>query len=94
MFYERRMGSLAAVAEEAATMDADAGIRMVGKYGGRTCYAFVSRFGSRYTVMVYERKGRRGGVGKRIASEELGSLEELKSFLRKVASRKVEAFAY
>ena len=95
MFYERRIGSLAAVVKEAKTMDADAGIRLSGKYQGRICYAFLSRFGPKYTVMVYERKpGREGGVGKRLASLELDSLEELKDFLRRIASGSVEAFAY
>ena len=95
MFYERRIGSLAAVIKEAKTMDADAGIRMSGKYAGRRCYAFVSRFGPRYTVMVYEKqRGRRSGLGRRLASEEVEGTAGLKAALRKVASGKVEAFAY
>lgn len=94
MFYERRMGSLAAVAREAESMDADAGIRVSGRYAGRRCYAFVSRFGPRYTVMLYERGGSGKELGKRLASEELESPEALKAFLRKIVSGKVEAFAY
>jgi hypothetical protein len=95
MFYERRIGSLAAVVKEAETMDADAGIRMPGVYAGRRCYAFVSRFGSRYTVMVYEKKGgRKDGLGRRLASQELDGPEALRTFLRNVVSGKVEAFAY
>ncbi len=95
MFYERRIGSLAAVVKEARTMDADAGIRIAGTYAGRKCYAFVTRFGARYTVMVYEKKaGRKDGLGRRLASQELGGPEGLMMFLREVVSRKVEAFAY
>lgn len=94
MFYERRIGSLAAVVKEAETMDADAGIRMSGRYAGRRCYAFVSRFGDRFMVMVYERRdGRRGVLGRRLASEDVES-EGLKVLLGKIASGKVEAFAY
>lgn len=95
MFYERRIRSLGGVEREAETMDEDAGIRMSGRYGGRSCYAFVSRFGREYTVMVYEKKGGRGdGLGKRLATETLENTKELKEFLRKVAAGKVEAFAY
>ena len=95
MFYERRLGTLAAVVKEAETMDADAGIRLRGRYAGRSCYAFVSRFGGKYTVMVYARRaGRRDGLGKRLASEELEGIGGLKSFLKKVVSGDVEAFAY
>ena len=95
MFYERRIGSLTAVAKEARTMDADAGIRISVVYEGRRCYAFVTRFGPRYTVMVYEKKARRiDGLGKRLVAQEAGGPEELMKFLRKVVSGKVEAFAY
>ena len=95
MLYERRIGSLAGVVKEAETMDADAGIRMSGVYAGLRCYAFVSRFGPRYTVMVYEKKsGHQGGLGKMLASQELDGPEALKTFLRNVVSGKVEAFAY
>jgi hypothetical protein len=94
LFYERRLRSLAAVVGEAETMDADAGIRMSGTYGGARCYAFVSRFGPRYTVMVYEKNGATGAVGKRLASEEHEGLEGLRAFLRKIVPSKLEAFAY
>jgi len=93
LFYERRMRSLAAVMKEADTMDADAGIRMSGRYAGRRCYAFVTRFGKRYTMMVYE-KGKGGAVGKRLASEEVGDLAGLKALLARIADGRVEAFAY
>lgn len=95
LFYERRLGSLAAVVSEAETMDADAGIRVSGKYAGRNCYVFVTRFGGRYTVMVYERRvGRRKGLSTMMASVDLEGTRQLKSFLGKVVYGKVEAFAY
>lgn len=95
MFYERRIGSLAALVSEAETMDADAGIRIVGRFTGHGCYAFVTRFGNKYTVMVYEKNaGRRDGLGRRLASEELEGVEELEAFLRRIASKRLEAFAY
>jgi len=95
LFYERRIGGLAALVREAETMDSDAGIRVAGRFAGRRCYAFVTRFGSRYTVMVYERKaGSEGGLGRRLASEELESVEGLKVLFRKIAPGRIEAFAY
>jgi len=95
LFYERRLGSLAAVLKEAETMDADAGIRIAGRFAGCSCYAFVTRFGSRYTVMVYERRPGRGGrLGRRLASEELEGAGGLKALLHEIASGRLEAFAY
>ena len=95
MFYERRIGSFEGVIGEAATMDADGGIRLSGKYEGESCYAFVTRFGSRFTVMIYEKKrGKLGRPGRRLMSEEVGGVDELKAILRKVAPRKVLAYAY
>lgn len=95
MFYERRIESLSGIIKEARTMDADAGIRISGRYGGRRCYAFVTRFGRRYTVMVYARKaGAKDGVGPRLDSEEMEGPEKLRPFLKRIVSDRVEAFAY
>ena len=94
MFYERRIGSIGSILEEAKTMDADAGIRILGKYRGRSCYAFVTRFGPRYTMVVYERIGRRGRMGRRIAAEEAEGIEALRPLLKGVAGARVVAFAY
>ncbi len=95
MFYERRIGSLGALTKEAALMDADSGIRLVGKYAGRKCYAFVSRSGPRYAVMIYEIKAGKGrDPGKRLAFEEVEGVEGLRRVLHEVSSGPVEAYAY
>ena len=95
MFYERRLRSLAAIVSEASSMDADAGIRVSGSYGGRKCYAFVTRFGPRYTLMIYERKsGKLEGLGRNLASEDIEGLPGLRAWLKKVATGRFEAFAY
>ena len=76
-------------------MDSDAGIRIAGHYLNRRCFAFVTRFVSRYTVMVYERTGRRApAVGKRILSREFESPEELEEFLQRITQKKVDAYVY
>lgn len=76
-------------------MDADAGIRVSGSYEGRRCYAFVTRFGSLYTLMVYEqRAGKRGGLGRRLVSEDIKGVEGLRTLLRKVVTGRFQAFAY
>jgi hypothetical protein len=93
--YELRLESLSAVVQEAASMDADAGIRIEGKLEGRRCFAFVTRFGRRYTVIIFERKkGRGDGPGKRILAQELGGAEELRSLLKKLLSGRVLAYSY
>ncbi|MDV3292992.1 MAG: hypothetical protein LYZ70_01835 [Nitrososphaerales archaeon] len=95
MFYERRIGSLGALTKEATVMDADSGIRVVGKYAGRKCYAFVSRSGSRYAVMIYEIKAGKGRLpGKRLVSDEVEGVESLRRLLKKVIGGRVEAYAY
>ena len=95
MFYERKIGSLKEILDEAATMDADAGLRVLGTYEVKGCFAFITRFGGEYTVMVYERRpGKAQRPGRRLAVEELGDVDELKSLLKKVVPPKVTAFAY
>jgi hypothetical protein len=92
LFYERAIGTFGELVNEAATMDADAGLRILGRYNGRPCFAFVTRFGSRYTVIICSRL--RAGPGRPLASEEANGVEELKSVLKKVVHGRVSAFAY
>jgi len=95
LLYETLLESLSAIIEEAVSMDADAGIRVEGKFNGKRCYAFVTRFGRRYAVMIYERRaGRVDGLGRRLAAEELGGPEALGSLLRKLLPRRVRAYVY
>ena len=95
LFYEKRVGSFAGLQRELRRLDSDAGVRIAGSYLKRPCFAFVTRFVGSYTVMVYERRGRRApAVGKRILSREFGSPEELEGLLRKIAAKKVEAYVY
>jgi hypothetical protein len=95
LFYERSIGSFEALMLEAASLDADAGLRVIGRYNGLSCYAFVTRFGDHYTVMIYRRNpGRPGRVGARLAAEELEGINELRSILRRVVPGRVRAFAY
>ena len=95
VFYERKIGSLRELVDEAVSMDADAGLRILGRVEGKNCYVFVTRFGEQYTAMFYERGPKRGArPGKRLAVEELGGIKELESMLKKVATRPVTAFAY
>jgi hypothetical protein len=95
LLYERRIDTFEALILEAASMDADAGLRIVGKYNGLNCYAFVTRFGDRYTVMIYRRNsGRSGGVGAKLDAKELEGIDKLKPVLKKVVTGRVRAFAY
>ncbi|MGD1055034.1 MAG: hypothetical protein ABR867_03020 [Nitrososphaerales archaeon] len=95
MFYEKRVRSFAGLMLEARRLDSDAGIRVVGSYLRRSCFAFVTRSVGRYTVMVYERRGRKvPAVGKRVLSREFESLRELMRFLRRITQKEVDAFVY
>ncbi len=95
MLYERRIESFGALLEEASSMDADAGLRIPFRDDGRDCFAFVTRFGTKYVVMVYEKKGgREARLGKRIVVEELEGVRQLEDFLRDLLPEKVKAFAY
>ena len=95
LFYERRLRSFTALIEEAKNMDADAGLRVLGRYKGQTCFAFVTRFGLTYTVMIYERLSGRGKiVGRRLAVIDCLGAEELQSLLKKLTSARVIAFSY
>ena len=95
MFYERRIDSFEALIKEAASMDPDAGLRILGRYNGRNCYAFVTRFETRYTIMVYGRlPDGRVLPGARLAVVEVDGIRGLRSALEKVLGSTVQAYAY
>ncbi|MGD0476764.1 MAG: hypothetical protein ABSB29_01190 [Nitrososphaerales archaeon] len=95
MFYEKKVRSFAGLRREARRLDSDAGIRVVGSYLGHRCFAFVTRSVGRYTVMVYERTGRKApAVGKRVLSREFESPEKLEEFLQRITQKGVDAYVY
>ncbi|MGP8124804.1 MAG: hypothetical protein ACLQEQ_02920 [Nitrososphaerales archaeon] len=95
MFYEKRVRSFAGLKREALRLDSDAGIRVAGSHLNRPCFAFITRFVGSYTVMVYEREGRKApSVGKRVLSREFETPDELEGFLQSFTKRGVDAFVY
>ncbi len=95
LLYERKIDSFGALIDEASTMDADAGLRIAFKDDGHDRFAFVTLFGSKYVVMVYEKKGGRDErLGRRLLVEELDGIRQLEDFLRDLLPEKVRAFAY
>ena len=95
MLYERKVDSFGALIDEASSMDADAGLRVAFRNDGKGCFAFVTRAGSRYVVMVYQAKtSRPERLGKRLVTEELEGVRQLEEFLRDLLPEKVRAYAY
>jgi len=94
MFYEKRVKSLGGLMREISVMDADAGIRVVGRYGGHNCYCFLTRFGGVYTALIYSRSARRKAPGRLLSSIELKSPQQIRQLLLDVTGKKVIAFAY
>src|SRR5712664_1136863 len=94
-FYEKRIRFFDKLMSELRRLDSDSGIRVVGSYLKRECFAFLTRSGGVYTVMIYERKGRKApALGARILSREFKSVDELGGFLRQVARKPIDAYVY
>lgn len=95
MFYEKRVRSLQALMEELRRLDSDAGVRLAGSYGERPCFAFVTRFAEKYTVMVCERRGVRAPTaGALLVAKEFDALGELEAFLSPIARKRLDAYVY
>ena len=94
MIYEKHIQSNSALRRELVRLDGDAGVRVVGKFRGKNCYAFVTRFGTVYTVLVYSVQGQKRAPGRRLLSKEFSGAEEALSFLSRVSGPKVDAYAY
>jgi len=95
LFYEKEVRTFPALKREVLHLDSDAGIRVAGSHLNRPCFAFVTRFVGTYTVMVYERKGRKAPwVGRRVLSREFETSKELERFLQAFTQKGVEAYVY
>ena len=94
LLYERKLDSFRALIDEARNMDADAGLRVLGSFNGRSSYVFVTRFGPTYTAMVYEKLPGMRTVGRRQAVMERLTLKDLESLLKKLVPGRVTAFSY
>ena len=95
LFYEKRIRSLNKLMSELRRLDSDSGIRVVGSYHQQKCFAFVTRSGCVYTVMIYERKGRNTlTLGARILSKEVKSVDDLLEFLGRTGQKEMDAYVY
>ncbi len=95
LFYEKRVRSFNNLMLELRRLDSDSGVRIIGSYHKRKCFAFVTRSGGVYTVMIYERKGRKTpALGARILSKEIKSEDDLGEFLGQIGPRDMDAYVY
>jgi len=95
LFYEKRVRSFDKLMSELQRLDSDSGVRVVGSYQNRKCFAFVTRSGGVYTVMIYQRKGRRTpALGARILSREVKSVDDLREFLGQIGQKEMDAYVY
>jgi hypothetical protein len=95
LFYEKRIRSFNNLMSELRRLDSDSGVRVIGSYQKRKCFAFVTRSGGVYTVMIYERKGRKApALGARILSKEIKSVDDLREFLVQIGQKEMDAYVY
>lgn len=95
LFYEKRIQSFDKLMREIRHLDSDSGVRVVGTYLDRDCFAFLTRSAGTYTVMIYQRRGRRKPVvGARILSRDFASVDELRRFLEQIMKGEVDAYVY
>ena len=94
MIYEKRIGSVLELRRQLATLDGDAGVRVLGVYEGARCFAFVTRFHEKYTLLVYRAEGKPQLPRSVIASKELSSVSDVMEILEAIAGPTLEAFAY
>lgn len=94
MFYEKALKSFPELAGKIRTLDQDAGIRLVGRSGGKKVLVFVTRFGPKYTVMTYSVKPGTGAPGKRLNTLEFGSPEGVGAALRTLVRGRLRAWMY
>jgi hypothetical protein len=95
LFYEKKVRAFDKLVLELRHLDSDSGVRIVGSYDKRKCFVFITRSGGVYTVMIYERKGRKApALGARILSREIKSVDDLREFLGQLGLKEMDAYVY
>ena len=93
MFYEDRVASFSDLTRRLRVLDQDGGIRLIGGSGRGKFLAFVTRSGSKYTVMTYT-MGRTGTPTKRLQTLELEGFDVMKRTLRTLIKGQLQAWVY
>ena len=93
VFYEDRVTSAAGLGKRLAVLDQDSGVRLMGTYAGRRALVFVTRFGRRYTIMVYS-VGKGGFPGRRLGTMEVDGVEMAEGALKKLLRGPLRAWIY
>ena len=94
MLYEQRLKSFPELVRRLRSLDQDAGIRLVGRSGGRTVLVFVTRFGSKYTMMSYTVRPRTGTPVRMLDAREFDSPERVGAVLRTLVRGRLQAWLY
>ena len=95
LFYEKRVSTFRALIKAVEVLDADAGIRVVGRYGEAKCFGFITRFGGRFTILIYKARGPRDSTpGRLLASKEMRGTAELAKLLAEITKGGVNAYIY
>jgi len=94
--YEKHVRSLPALERELKLLDGDAGVRLEGRYRGKKCFAFVTRFGKTYSAMVCSsvKRGNSQVPGRSLAWVEFASVSDVVTFLAALATPSVSAYVY
>lgn len=94
-FYEKKVRSFEGLIREIRHLDSDSGVRVIGSYHKRDCFAFLTRSGGTTTVMVYVRRGHKvPRLGARILTSEFKSVRDLESLLKRITEKGVDAYVY
>ena len=94
MLYEEKVTSFSELAKRLRVMDQDAGVRLIGGYGRKEFLVFVTRFGTKFTMMRYSMTRGSRTPGRRLETLELETFEQLKTALRKIVHGRVRAWIY
>ncbi|MDG6941336.1 MAG: hypothetical protein JRN34_00210 [Nitrososphaerota archaeon] len=93
MFYEDNVTSFPALVKRLRVLDQDSGVRLLGEANGKKIFAFVTRFGPRYTVMTYT-FGKDGAPGRRIQTLEFDGLSGVEGALKMLVKGRLRAWIY
>ncbi|MDG7006915.1 MAG: hypothetical protein JRN06_01575 [Nitrososphaerota archaeon] len=94
MLYEQPLKSFSELVERLRSLDQDAGIRLVGRSGGKRVLVFVTRFGPKYTMMTYTVRPRTGTPLKKLDTREFDSPEGVGAALRTLVRGRLQAWLY
>lgn len=91
---DKPIASLGELFDVLAKLDLDEGVRINGRFRDKSCYIFITKSATGYTLAVFEASKNPGGLGRQIMIRDSLRLDDVKEFVERSCEMPLKAYRY